>query len=156
KSTAGIGGGLALASFANIFSVSAAEGGDDPQTILNLAATAETLAVTFYYNAIIGASFGLDEADVAYLKFALDSEQYHLNFLKANGGSSLAQQFYVPATLLSDPSVFVKTGADAETAFVGAYLAATRRFGDLGLGRLAATAAQHACSESQHLALIRD
>jgi hypothetical protein len=62
----------------------------------------------------------------------------------------------VPATLLSDPAVFVQTGAAAETAFVGAYLAATRRFAELGVPRLAATTAQHACSEAQHLALIRD
>lgn len=156
KGTVGIGGGLALASFAHAFGVSAAEGGDDPQTILNLAATAETLAVTFYHAAITGAQFELDPADVVYLKYALDAEQYHLEFLQANGGRSLTNQFYVPANLLSDPGVFVQTGSNAETAFVGAYLAATRRFGDLGLGRLAATTAQHACSEAQHLALTRE
>jgi hypothetical protein len=44
----------------------------------------------------------------------------------------------------------------AETAFIGAYLAATRRFADLGQPRLAATAAQVACVEAQHLALARE
>lgn len=156
KGTAGVGGGIALASFAGAMGVSAAEGGDDPQTILNLAATAETLAVTFYYSALTAAKFSVDADAVVYLKYALDAEQYHLDFLKSNGGVALTQKFYVPATLLSDPAVFINVGAVAETAFVGAYLAATRRFADLGIPKLAATTAQHACSEAQHLALIRD
>ena len=154
-SAAGVGG-VGLASFAGAMGVSAAEGGDDPQTILNLAATAETLAVTFYHAAITAAQFSVEASALAYLKAALLAEKYHLDFLNANGGKSLTDKFYVPATLLSDPAVFVQVGTTAETAFVGAYLAATRRFADLGLPKLAATTAQHACSEAQHLSLLRD
>lgn len=160
KGATGLAGGIAAASFAGIFGVKAAEASHDasdtPQTILNLAATAESLATTFYYAAIMSAQFDLSDEDVAYLRLALDAEKYHLDFLTANGGQPLTTQFYVPATLLSDPAVFVQVGANAETAFVGAYLAATRRFAELGVPRLAATTAQHACSEAQHLALIRD
>jgi hypothetical protein len=160
KGTATVGGGVALASFANVFGISSANAAhnanDEPQTILNLAATAETLATAFYYYALVAAEFDVAEDDVAYLKLALDAEKYHLDFLVSNGGASLTNQFYVPARLLSDPGVFVQTGANAETAFVGAYLAATRRFAELNVPRLAATTAQHACSEAQHLALIRD
>lgn len=160
KGAGGLAGGLAAASFAGIFGLKAAEAAhnanDEPQTILNLAATAETLATTFYYAAITSAGFDLADADVVYLKLALDAEKYHLDFLTSNGGRSLTNQFYVPANLLSDPALFVQVGANAETAFVGAYLAATRRFAELGVPRLAATTAQHACSEAQHLALIRD
>jgi hypothetical protein len=159
KGAAGVSGGLVAASFASAFGVrsaAAANGEDDPQTILNLAATAETLATTFYWAALTLAQFKVADDDVAYLKLALDAEKYHLDFLTSNGGKTLATQFYVPANLLSDAGVFVQTGANAETAFVGAYLAATRRFGDLGLGKLAATTAQHACSEAEHLILIRE
>ncbi|NJN16379.1 MAG: ferritin-like domain-containing protein [Oscillochloris sp.] len=160
KGAAGIGGGLAVASFANLFGIKSAAAAhdamDDPQTILNLAATAETLATTFYYAALTGAGFELSDEDVLYLKLALDAEKYHLDFLTANGGQPLTMQFYVPANVLSDPAVFVQTGANAETAFVGAYLAATRRFAELDVPRLAATTAQHACSEAQHLTIIRD
>jgi hypothetical protein len=156
KGAAGVGGGIAAASFAGALGVSAAEGGDDIQTMINLAATAETLAVTHYYSVITARSFGLDSADEAYLKFALDAEQTHLDFLNANGAKALADKFYVPATLLSDKAVFVSVTDQAETAFVGAYLAATRRFADLGQPRLAATAAQVACVEAQHLALARE
>jgi hypothetical protein len=160
KGAAGVGGGLAIASFASMFGIRSAEAAhnanDEPQTILNLAATAESLATTFYWAALNLAQFKVSAADVAYLKLALDAEKYHLDFLTSNGGVPLTTQFYVPANLLSDPGVFVQTGANAETAFVGAYLAATRRFAELGVPRLAATTAQHACSEAQHLALIRE
>jgi hypothetical protein len=86
----------------------------------------------------------------------MDAEKYHLDILNSLGGKSLTQQFYVPATVLTDVNTFVKTGLAAETAFVGAYLAATRTFAEAGQGRLAATTAQHAASEFQHLTLIRD
>jgi hypothetical protein len=160
KGAAGLSGGIAAASFAGAFGIKSAQAAhdrmDDAQTILNLAATAETLATTFYYAALNLAEFELSDEDVLYLKLALDAEKYHLDFLMSNGGASLTQQFYVPATLLSDPGVFVQVGTTAETAFVGAYLAATRRFAELNLPRIAATTAQHACSEAQHLVLIRD
>jgi hypothetical protein len=160
KGAAGVGGGIAAASFASAFGVSSAfaahDSRDDAQTILNLAATAETLAVTHYYSILTARTFALNDADVLYLKLALDSEQQHLDFLNANGGRSLTSNFYVPANLLSDSAVFVNTTATAETAFIGAYLAATRRFAELGNPRLAATAAQVACIEAQHLALARE
>jgi hypothetical protein len=163
KGAAGIGGGIAMAGFASSFASSfgmgtaqAAAANDDIATIANLAATAETLAVTFYYAALTGAQFHVDDDDINYLRLAMDAEQYHLDILGTLGGKSLTQQFYVPATVLSDPNVFVQTGVAAETAFVAAYLAATRRIAELGNGKLAATTAQHACSEAVHLSLIRD
>jgi hypothetical protein len=159
KGTAGIGGGLALAGFAGAFGMGAAQAAaanDDVQTIANLAATAETLAVTFYYAGITGAQFSIDAADVAYLRLAMDAEQYHLDILGTLAGKSLTQQFYVPADVLTDANVFVQTGLAAETAFVAAYLAATRVLAEGGHGKLAATTAQHAASEAVHLSLIRD
>ncbi|MGQ9483335.1 twin-arginine translocation signal domain-containing protein [Chloroflexus sp.] len=86
KGVAGLGGGLVVASFANLFGISPASAAghdrkDDPQVILNLAATAETLATTFYYAALTSAQFKLHEEDILYLKLALDAEKYHLDFL---------------------------------------------------------------------------
>lgn len=160
KGAIGVGGGITAASFASVLGLSSAfashDAQNDLQTILNLAATAETLAVTHYYSALTARKFDLDDADILYLKFALDAEQQHLDFLNANGGRALTDKFFVPANLLSDPAVFVNVTATAETAFVGAYLAATRRFAELGNPRLAATAAQVACIEAQHLAVARD
>lgn len=160
KGTAGIGGGLAAASFASMFGLkdafAAHDRMDEPQTILNLAATAEALAVTFYYSGITAGNFDLDAEDVLYLKLAMDAEDYHYDFLTSAGGRPLTTQFYVPENVLSDANVFIQTGLAAETAFVAAYLAATRRFAELGQGKLAATTAQHAASEAVHLSLIRD
>jgi Ferritin-like domain len=159
KASAGISGGIAAASFAGAFgmgSAQAAAANDDIATIANLAATAETLAVTFYYAAITGAQFDVAEDDLGYMRLAMDAEQYHLDILGTLGGKSLTQQFYVPENVLSDANIFVQTGLAAETAFVAAYLAATRRIAELGNGKLAATTAQHACSESVHLSLIRE
>ena len=128
---------------------------DSVETILNLAATAETLAATSYYGTLTQGGFSLTDFQVLYLKYALSSELYHLQFLQSAGGKSLADQFYIPAKFLSDKATNVATFIAAETAFTGAYLAATRRFAELNQQRLAATTAQHAATEAEHLALTR-
>ena len=160
RGVAGIGAGAAALSFAQAFDMGTAyashNASDEPQTILNLAVTAETLAVSAYYYTLQGNPLDFDGADTQYLKLALSAEMYHLDFLTSAGGQALASSFYVPEKFLSDKAVNTATFAAAETAFVGAYLAVTRRFAELGNPRLAATAAQHAASENEHLALIRD
>jgi len=129
---------------------------DEVLTIASLAATAETLAITAYYSTLAAAGFSLSNEDRLYFKLAMDAELYHLDILESLGGKSLTQEFYVPAKFLADESTNLSTFIAAETAFIGAYLAATRRFAELGQPRLAATTAQHACSEMEHLSLIRD
>jgi len=136
----GVGGGIAVASFASMFGlhdVSAADynaqahdAKDTPLTIVSLAATAERLAITSYYNTIKGNPFGLSEAELLYLKYALSSELHHLEVVESFGGKALTDKFYVPAKFLSDFGVNTNTFMAAETAFTGAYLAATRRFAE--------------------------
>jgi uncharacterized protein YgiM (DUF1202 family) len=153
------GAAVGMGTFAQGFGYSRvfAQGdGDDPQTILNLAATAETFACTHYFNAINSAeALGLTEQEVNWLKAFLDSELKHKLFLEANGAQALATEFFVPETLFSDRQVFVETTNTAENWFVAAYLAATRRFAELGEPLLAATAAQVSGVEAEHQALIR-
>jgi hypothetical protein len=159
KGAAGVTGGLALASFANILGARDAFANhdrmDDVATIANLAATAETLAATSYYYTILNNPLGFSSNVIAYLKLAMSSELYHLQVLQSLGGASLASEFYTPVNFLSNRNVNVQTFIAAETAFTGAYLAATRRFAELGNPRLAATTAQHAATEAEHLALTR-
>ncbi|NTU82060.1 MAG: hypothetical protein HGA45_22225 [Chloroflexales bacterium] len=107
------------------------------------------------YQTIAGNPLGLSDAALSYLTLALTAEQAHLSFLQSLGGEALATNFYVPEQFLSDKTVNVTTCAAAEIAFAGAYLAATRRFAELGEPRLAATMAQHAASEVEHLTLVR-
>jgi hypothetical protein len=160
KSTLGVGGGIAAAGFvrsiggshANTASAFYAE--DGVATIINLATTMETLAVTFYYAAITGATFRMSEEDAQHLKLVMDAEMHHLQILQALGGASLAQRFYLPKRALSDAGTFVSTGLRAETIFAGAYLAATHQFASFGQPKLAATAAQHGASEAQHHTLL--
>jgi len=155
KKSVALGGGVAAASFIHAFGLGHANAiDDDMATIVNLAATAETLAVTFYYAAITGATFLIGDEDMESLKRVMDAEMHHLQILRSFGGVSLTQQFYMPDRVLTDARIFVDTGLKAETVFAGAYLAATYQFAALGQPKLAATAAQHGASEAQHLTQI--
>lgn len=130
--------------------------GDTPQVILDLACTAETFACTHYYNAIMSAeALRLTPTEIRDLKTFLDAELKHKLFLEANGAKALATEFYVPADLFSDRELFVATSNTAENWFIAAYLAATRRFAELGEPLLAATAAQVMGVEAEHQALLR-
>lgn len=152
------GGVAAGATFSGLFGYSrlfAQDNGDNPETILNIAATAETLACTHYYTVLTDSDIQLTPAERNILIAALDTEYQHLQFLNANGGEALTQSFFFPLNVYVDRVNFSEITEMAETAFVGAYLAASRRFAELGNSLLAATAAQVACTEEVHLALIR-
>lgn len=129
--------------------------GDDVQTILNLAATAETLACTHYYNVLTESQVALTPAEVVYIKSALDAELQHLTFLNANGAKAVTTNFYFPLNVYNDRAQFSAITEQSETAFVAAYLAAVRRLAELNNQLLAATAAQIAAVEQVHLALVR-
>lgn len=155
KSSALLSAASALG-FAGIFglrSASAADGDDIP-TIVTVAATAETFACTHYYRALTS-GIRFTTPQLAYIKAALEEELIHLEYLNANGGKSLQDHFFFPAGAFASAGSFGNVSSIAETVFVGAYLAATRRFAELGQPLLAATAAQVAVIEGQHLALVR-
>lgn len=128
--------------------------GDDIPTILNIAATAETFACTHYFQAL-NSKIRFTTPQLAYIKAALEEELIHLEFLNANGGKALLEAFYFPQGVFKSAISFGTVTSVAETVFVGAYLAATRRFAELEQPLLAATAAQVAVIEGQHLALVR-
>ena len=136
----------------------AAQGNDDDvQTILNIAATAEAFAVTHYYRALQKTTKAkFSDEQISYLKAALDAEQEHFDFLISNGAKPLATAFYFPAGTFDDVKTFGIITGIAETVFIGAYVAATRRFAELNMPLLAATAAQVAVVEGQHLAFNND
>lgn len=143
--------------FSGLFGLSpaaAAADGDDVQTMLDVAATAETFACTHYHRALTS-KVKFSAVQISYIKAALDEELAHLEFLNKNGAVAKAQSFYFPTGTFNTPASFGGVSAIAETVFVGAYLAATRRFAELGNPILAATTAQIAVVEGQHLALVR-
>jgi len=128
---------------------------DDLQTIINYAATAELFATTHYLAAING-KLGLADKQVEYLKAGFLAEQDHLELLTSLGAKPLFTEFYVPETLFSDQKLFSAVTEVAETAFVGAYLAATRIFSaSKDTTKYAVTTAQIAAVEAEHRALAR-
>ena len=161
KGSALFGGGAFL-TFNQIFGFSRVFGqemaaDDDLQTILNVAATAELFATTHYLAAInAAADLGLDDIQLAYLKAGFIAEQDHYDLLVSLGAEPVATEFYVPENLFSDLTVFATTTEVAETAFTGAYLAATRIFSKSEeTTPFAVTAAQIAAVEETHRVLIR-
>ena len=132
---------------------------DSIQTILNVAATAETLAVTFYTNGVKNASaLGLAGGALNDIKAALIEEQIHLNFFKANGGVPAASTFSFPkgTATFSDLATFIATQQQLEGVFDSAFIAASYEFVQLGHPELARIAVQIAMIESEHRALGRD
>ncbi len=159
KGSALLGGGAFL-SFSQIFGFTKVFGqemaDDDTTTIINLAATAELFATTHYLAAINGAAdLGLDKTQIDYLKAGFLAEQDHLELLQSLGAVPVVTEFYVPEKLFSDKALFAAVTEVAETAFVGAYLAATRAFSNAGAYQFAVTTAQIAAVEAEHRALAR-
>jgi len=134
-----------------------APAGDDPQTILNLASTAEALAITSFHSIITQSTFFRNLAPVYqnYLRSALTQEQVHFDFLVANGARPLANRFFFPNGILQNLALYVFVTDVLEGVFVGAYLASVRRFAELNRPDLAWTASSVMGIEAEHKALNR-
>jgi len=158
---AGIGSSVAVFSAAlglptTTFAQTAA-GGDDPQTILNLGATAEALAITAFHSIITQSNFygRLPSVYQNYLKSALTQEQVHYDLWISSGAKPLANQFFFPNGILENLGLYVYVTDVLEGVFIGAYLAATRRFAELNRPDLAWTVASVMGIEAEHKALNR-
>ncbi len=154
-------------------------GSETAQDIINTALVAEQLATTFYYTAlttpaIIGTSLLAgssadpnnvsndgDKNNTAYFQAALDQEAKHAAALSKAGAMSSLTGFYFPASTFEDIGYTSKVGSflwvldHLETAFIGAYLAAIKRFGQLKQPALAQFAGQVLGVECEHRALAR-
>lgn len=160
----GLGAGLLASGFSlkdqpAFFGIKPAFAGsdnDDVQTILNLAATAELFASTHYLEASINAdALNLDEFERDYMDAGIAAEYTHYEFLLSLGAEPVVTEFYFPEGLFENRGQFAAITEVAETAFVGAYLAATRIFAEMGEAVLAVTTAQIVGIESEHRALAR-
>lgn len=151
-------GGTSLLTFNQLFGYNKVFGqtdGDDAQTILNLAATAEMFATTHYYQVLTDSSIALDAGEVEILMGFLDAELQHLEYLFANNAVPLATEYFLPLEVYNDREQFSLLTEQLETVFIAAYLAGARQFAALDLPLLSGTAAQVACIEQEHLALVR-
>ena len=154
-------------------------GNESVQDIINIALIAEHLATTFYYRGLTTPAVQRDRrasgssadphrvapdgtpANVAFLQAALDQERKHAQILANVGATSPYQSFYFPAGAFdglgftSHVGTFLWVLDHLETAFIGAYIAAVQRFGELERPDLATVALRFLGVECQHRALYR-
>ncbi len=103
---------------------------DTLQSIINIAATAECLAVTFYYHSLAGERLPNvnDSANRNYFQAAMVQEYVHLQILESLGAKPLTKKFYFPTHMFAEESVFFPTASTLENYFISAYLAAAMEF----------------------------
>jgi hypothetical protein len=167
----GVAGGLAVlgptSAFAqNVIYTPGAPGGattaiESVDDILNIAATAEALAVTALTAAVANATASpakltLSALELDIIKAAAAEEQAHYDFLVSAGAKPLTTTFSIPdPKILTDHTTFFSTILAAETIFVAAYMSATREFATMGNGTLAQYAFQIGGVECEHRTLAR-
>jgi len=121
---------------------------DDPNQIFTAALIAEDLATTFYYNGLVGGVIQDSKlagtggsvtsgqqlnTNVNYLQAALSQEIAHANLLRSllnisGSAQDPYQTFYFPAGSFDTLTPFLALLDALESAFIGAYMAATRQF----------------------------
>jgi hypothetical protein len=131
---------------------------DSIQTILNVAITAETLAVTFYKEVLNNADrLGLGNTARKDLQAALVEEAIHRAFLAKQGAKPLTTRFSFPFgwNTFHNFDKFIQTQQLLEAHFVAAYLAAVKEFAMLNRPDLALIASQIGGVEAEHRAVGR-
>ena len=115
------------------------------KTILNIAITAEELAVVFYSNVIKNANhLGFSNAGFLDIEATLIEEQIHQIFLAKQGAKALTNKFSFPFgnDTFRNFNHFITVQQQMEALFVAAYLAAGKEFAQLGRPDLVQIAAQ--------------
>ncbi|MGX9688165.1 ferritin-like domain-containing protein [Deinococcus wulumuqiensis] len=150
----GLAGTAVAASFGDAFGLGGAGVPVGQQgSVLDLAATAEALSVTLYAQVLSRGSFVLTPDTADDLRGVLAAEAHHLELLRSLGGRPLTTTFALPPQLLTDAGVFADTALKLEQISTSAYLGATHQLA-VTRPELAATMAQLAASEAQHLTLL--
>ncbi len=126
---------------------------NDPQTILNVAATVEVLATIV--NTVALKKVDLDPVTRQNIASAAREELIHFVGLRNNGGRQITKKIWVPDKVFSSKTNLLKTLVAGDQIFINAYLIATTTFGAAGNGPLARAAAEFMGSEAVHRALAR-
>jgi len=129
--------------------------------IVNVAATAEALAVTLTGAVVAGAGRydggkGLPDMVVRWVKGIQAEEQAHYAYLLAAGAKPLTTTFTIPtnlAPITNDSKALLDFVVSAETIFIAAYTAAAERFAGLNQPDLSRVALQIAGVECEHRVL---
>jgi hypothetical protein len=137
----------------------------DPQVILNVAATAEVLATIVNTVGAVGGP-SVDGGTVGPVSLPRDGttkisasareELIHYDTLIALGGRPITRRIWVPDVVFSSSDAFLGTLEVGDQIFVNAYLVALTVFGNAGQGNLARVAAEFMGVEAVHRAFARD
>lgn len=129
------------------------------QQIINIAATAEALAVTALGGALHSAAMGklaLNAEQQRFVKATRAEEQAHYTTLLSAGAMPLTTTFTLPNTMIvTDMPTFLNTVIGLEEAFIAAYMAAAQEFTYLNQPKLAELAMQIGGVEAEHRTLAR-
>ena len=128
---------------------------NDPQTILNVAATAEVLATIV--NTVGPEKVSLDDVTRRNVRAAAREELVHYQVLtsKAVGAKAITKRIWVPDAVFANATGLLSTLEVGDQIFVNAYLLGTLEFGYRGAGDLAVIAAEFMGVEGVHRALAR-
>lgn len=129
------------------------------QDIINIASTAEALAVTALGGALASAGQGnlkLNQEQVQVITAARAEEQDHYDYLVAAGAKPLTTSFTLPdEAIVNDTATFLTTVIGLEEAFIAAYMAAAQEFAVLNQPDLVEVALQIGGVEAEHRAHAR-
>jgi hypothetical protein len=129
------------------------------QDIINIAATAEALAVTALGGALDNAKNGklaLNDEQQDVVRAARAEEQAHYDFLVSAGAEPLVKEFTLPdEKIVTDVPTFLTTVTALEEAFIAAYMAAAQEFAVAGEQDLVQYALQIGAVEAEHRAHVR-
>jgi len=134
------------------------DNGNSIKTILNVAITAETLAVIFYKQVLNNANqLGLNNTAKKDIQAALVEEAVHRQFLAKQGAKPLTTRFSFPfgRDTFRRFDRFIQTQQQLEALFVAAYLAAGKEFAMMNRPDLVLVAAQIGGVEAEHRAIGR-
>jgi hypothetical protein len=125
---------------------------NDPQTILNIAATAEVLATIV--NTVGPEKVGLDPVTRRNVLDAATEELIHYDVLtQALGAVPATKKIWIPNAVFSSKKALLETLVVGDGIFVNAYQIGITAFGDAGKGTYSRYAAEIMGVESVHRAL---
>ena len=126
---------------------------NNPQTILNIAATAEVLATIV--NTIGYERVALDPVTKANVAAAAREELIHYNVLTSLGAKALTKRIWVPDAVFASTQNFLKTLVRGDQIFVNAYMIGTTVFARARQPKFARYTAEFMGVEAVHRALAR-
>ncbi|MGH2923561.1 MAG: hypothetical protein ACRDKH_05980 [Solirubrobacterales bacterium] len=138
---------------------------NDPQTILNVAATAEVLATIV--NTVGGERLEAlnrraikrgnepDKITLRNVRAAAREELIHYEVLKGLGAQELTRTIWVPNDVFRSRKGLLRTLEAGDQIFINAYLIGTTAFGAAGLGNQARFTGEFMGAEAVHRALAR-